>query len=97
MTDRLLTVPKVMEIIPLGRTSVTAIVKSLPHVTMGRKLMVYESAVMGWIRSHTMRPDAKPASVAQRPKRRTVMADGLTPDGLIPTRAQLRAMEGGAK
>ena len=39
--DRLLTVDKVMEIIPLGKTSVTAIVKSIPHVTMGRKLMVY--------------------------------------------------------
>ncbi len=96
MKDRLLTVPKVMEIIPLGRTSVTAIVKSLPHVTMGRKLMVYESVVMGWIRTHTTLPDDN-TSAARQQKKRAVMDTGLTPDGLIPTRAQLRAMGGGVK
>ena len=91
--DRLLTVDKVMEIIPLGKTSVTAIVKSIPHVTMGRKLMVYESEVSKWVQAHTVDPNA-PKTPAKRPRMpRNCM---LTADGLIPTRAQLRAMERGA-
>lgn len=91
--DRLLTVDKVMEIIPLGKTSVTAIVKSVPHVTMGRKLMVYESEVSKWVQAHTIDPSAP--TVAKK-KPRPSRGCGLTADGLIPTRAQLRAMERGA-
>ena len=95
MTDILLTVPKVMEIIPLGRTSVTAIVKSLPHVTAGRKLMVYESEVRAWLRSHTTRPGERPQRTNSPKLRPTDTL--LTADGLIPTRAQLCAMERGNK
>ena len=91
--DRLLTVDKVMEIIPLGKTSVTAIVKSVPHVTMGRKLMVYESEVSKWVQAHTIDPNAS-KTPAKRP--RTPRNCMLTADGLIPTRAQLRARERGA-
>ena len=91
--DRLLTVDKVMEIIPLCKTSVTAIVKSIPHVTKGRKLMVFESEVQKWVEAHTIDPNA-PKEAKKKP--RVPRGCGLTADGLIPTRAQLRAMERGA-
>ena len=93
MKDKLLTVAKVMEIIPLGRTSVTEIVKSLPHVQMGRKMMVYESHITQWIKSHTVYPKTHTA-----PKQSIGWDEetGLY-NGLIPTRAQLRAMEKGVR
>lgn len=78
--DKLLTVTDVMEIIPLGRTSVTAIIKTLPCVTMSRKLMVYRSDVDRWIAQHTKQPQQ--AMVTPKPKPKSKATPGMTDDGL---------------
>lgn len=88
MTDKLLTVSDAMEIIPLGRTSVTAIIKTLPHVTLGRKLMVHRSDIDRWIAQHTKHPQAAEPP-RKRPKPKCV-EPGLTDDGLhlLPRRTR---------
>lgn len=89
MTDKLLTIDDVMKIIPLRRTSVTTIIKTLPYVTMGRKMMVHEKDVLRWIDEHTHYPQQE-APKAAKPKRRTAAIEGLTEDGHIPYRRTAR-------
>lgn len=85
MTERLLTVRDAMEIIPLGKTKVTEIINSIPHINTGGKLLVPSSALERWI-AQNMRP-GKSAEPAQLPKpRKRPKIDGLTADGLIPYR-----------
>lgn len=91
MTDKLLTVAEVMEIIPLGRTSVLAIIKTLPCVTLGRKLMVYRSDVDRWIAQHTRQPQ-QPTEARRKPKPKGKPIPGVTDDGLhlLPRRSGRR-------
>ena len=81
MTDKLLTVSDVMEIIPLGRTSVTAIIKTLPHVIFNRKLMVYRSEIEQWIARNTKQPQ-QPTETRRKPKPKGKPIPGVTDDGL---------------
>lgn len=89
--DKLLTVSDVMEIIPLARRSVTAIVKTLPCVTMGRKLMVYRSDVDRWIAQHTRQPE-QATEARRKPKPKGKPIPGVTDDGLhlLPRRTERR-------
>lgn len=91
-TDKLLTVADVMEIIPLGKTSVTAIIKTLPCVTMGRKLMVYRSDVDQWIAQHTRQPQ-QAMEIKRKPKPKGKPIPGMTDDGLhlLPRRSERRS------
>lgn len=85
MTDRLLTVKDAMQVIPLGKTKVTQIINSIPHINTGGKLLVASSALERWI-AQNMRP-GKSAEPAQLPTpRNRPKIDGLTADGLIPYR-----------
>lgn len=77
--DQLLTITDVMKRMRLGRTTVTKIVKSLPYVTPGRKLLVKASDLETWIDRHTKRP-AEP--IATAPRRAPRRLPGLTADGL---------------
>lgn len=90
--DKLLTISDVMEIIPLGRSSVTAIVKTLPCVTMGRKLMVHRSDVDRWIAQHTRQPQQATEAV-RKPKPKGKPFSGMTDDGLhlLPRRTERRS------
>lgn len=91
-TDKLLTVADVMQIIPLGKTSVTAIVKTLPCVTLGRKLMVRESDVLRWIDQHTRWPQESASITKPKQKPKGKPIPGITDDGLhlLPRRAGRR-------
>ena len=93
MNDKLLTIRQVMDIIPMGKTTVQAIVKSLPHVKLKRKMMVYESYVNAWIRDHTRYPSEAVKRQETR-RRRTLPDDSLMLDenGMIPTRRKLERM-----
>ena len=91
MTDKLLTVSDVMEIIPLGRTSVTAIIKTLPHVIFNRKLMVYRSEIDQWIARNTKQPQQSMEG-RRKPKPKGKPIPGVTDDGLhlLPRRSERR-------
>lgn len=79
--DKLLTVSDVMEIIPLGRSSVTAIIKTLPHVSFNRKLMVYRSEIDQWITRNTIQPQ-QAMEAHRKPKPKGKPIPGVTDDGL---------------
>lgn len=96
--ERYLTVRQVMQVLPLGKTTVTAICHQLDPVTYGKKLMVTERALQGWIASHTASSLAAMEAAKKRPKPRITNADALlTPEGLIPTRKQLEKMQAEAR
>ena len=83
--EKLMTVKDAMQIIPLGKTKVTQIINSIPHINTGGKLLVASSALERWI-AQNMRP-GKSTEPAQRPTpRKRPKIDGLTADGLIPYR-----------
>jgi hypothetical protein len=69
MTDRLLTVKDAMEIIPLGKTKVTAIINSIPHINTGGKLLFRQEFKPGrpqYIR-YSLPPKRKKAPPAAPP------------------------------
>lgn len=84
MTDRLMTVRDAMEIIPLGKTKVTAIINSIPHINTGGKLLFTRKDLEAWIALNMV--TGKPPKESPAPKRKRVKIDGLTEDGLIPYR-----------
>ena len=47
--ERLLTVKDAMEIIPLGKTKVTEIINSIPHINTGGKLLCTRNDLEAWI------------------------------------------------
>lgn len=88
MAEKLLwTVRDVMDVLPLGKTKCVAIVKSIPHINTGRKLLVEPQAVMNWIRVNMVQPDA-PVPVISSRKARAPRGPELTKDGLIPRRTK---------
>lgn len=84
MIDRLLTVKDAMEIIPLGKTKVTEIVNSIPHINTGGKLLFARKDLEAWIMMN-MTSGKKEAAPQPKPRKR-IKLDGLTEDGLIPYR-----------
>lgn len=84
---KLLTVRDVMEIIPLGKTKVVEIVKSLPHINTGGKLLVDSQSIDRWI-AFNMTTGTKKAPA--KPSRKLCLEIGLTEDGLIPYRKTKR-------
>lgn len=84
MTDRLLTVKDAMEIIPLGKTKVTAIINSIPHINTGGKLLFTRRDLEAWI-ALNMVTGKKEAAPQPKPRKRPRI-EGLTEDGLIPYR-----------
>lgn len=84
MTDRLLTVKDAMEIIPLGKTKVTQIVNSIPHINTGGKLLFTRKDLEAWI-ALNMVTGKKEAAMKPKPRKRPRI-EGLTEDGLIPYR-----------
>ena len=84
--ERLWTVRDVMAVIPLGKTSCVKIVNSLPHITMGGKLMIEPRHIREWIARNTKTGTAAeaPAPVKRKPRARKI--EGMTEDGLIPYR-----------
>lgn len=84
MTDRLLTVKDAMGIIPLGKTKVTAIINSIPHINTGGKLLVARRDLEAWIALNMV--SGKPAKGTAPAPRKRVKIEGLTTDGLIPYR-----------
>ena len=95
--ERYLTVRQVMQVLPLGKTTVTAICHELDPVTHGKKLMVTERALQSWIASHTASSRAAIEAAKQKPKPRRVESPWLTPDGKVPTRKQLEKMQAEAR
>lgn len=88
MADKILwSVRDVMAVIPLGKTTIIEIIKSLPHINTGRKLLVEPQAVMNWIRVNMVQPDA-PVPVISSRKARAPRGPELTKDGLIPRRTK---------
>lgn len=82
--DKLLwTVRDVMEVIPLGKTRCIELIKTLPHINTGHKLLVEPSAIMMWMQTSMIYPAG--AAPARRRARKPVIS-GLTEDGLIPKR-----------
>lgn len=57
--DRLWTVADVRKVIPLGETRVREIMRSLPHVALGGKLMVHPSHIERWLKDNTQYPAHK--------------------------------------
>ena len=87
MADKILwSVRDVMAVIPLGKTTIIEIIKSLPHINMGRKLLVAPEAIMAWVRTNTVTPEQQMAQpVISKPRKaRTTMP--MTEDGFIPRR-----------
>lgn len=85
MTDRLLTVKDAMEILPLGKTKVTQIINSIPHINTGGKLLFARKDLEAWIAMNKVTGKQKEA--APQPKTRNrPRIEGLTADGLIPYR-----------
>lgn len=76
------TIKDVMEVIPLGRTRCVEIVKSLPHINTGKKLLVEPEAIRQWVKTSMVRP----AAPVQRVRKARTASTGLTADGLIPKR-----------
>ena len=86
MTDRLLTVKDAMQIIPLGKTKVTEIINSIPHINTGGKLLFARKDLESWI-TRNMVTGKKDKEAAPPPKpRKKVKIEGMTEDGLIPYR-----------
>lgn len=82
--ERLLTVKDAMEIIPLGKTKVTQIVNSIPHINTGGKLLFTRKDLEAWI-ALNMVTGKKEAAPPPKPRKRPRI-EGLTADGLIPYR-----------
>lgn len=88
----LLTVKAAMEIIPLGKTKVTAIINSLPHINTGGKLLVDRKELESWIRRNTVTGAQEKPKPQPTPKQKRAWLDmGLTEEGLIPYRKTRRA------
>lgn len=85
MTDRLLTVRDAMKIIPLGKTKVTEIINSIPHINTGGKLLFTRNDLEAWI-ALNMVPGKKIKEPDPQPQRKRIKIEGLTEDGLIPYR-----------
>lgn len=86
MADKMLwTVRDVMAVIPLGKTTIIEIIKSLPHINTGRKLLVAPEAIMSWVRANTVTPEQTVQPVIRKP-RQSRTATPLTEDGFIPRR-----------
>ena len=96
--ERYLTVRQAMQMLPLGKTTLTAIFHELNPVTNGRKLLVTERALEGWIARHTAsgRTAAEAEKKKPSPKRKDALP-WLTPDGRIPTRKELEKMQAEAR
>lgn len=86
MTDRFLTVKDAMQIIPLGKTKVTEIINSIPHINTGGKLLVPCRELELWITRNMVAGKSAKEFPAPAPKRKRIKLDGLTEDGLIPYR-----------
>lgn len=87
----LLTVKAAMEILPLGRTKVTVIINSLPHINTGKKLLVDRKELESWIRRNTVTgAQEKPKSQPTPKQKRAWLDMGLTEEGLIPYRKTRR-------
>lgn len=83
--ERLLTVRDAMKIIPLGKTKVTEIINTLPHINTGGKLLVPMGALEMWVRENMVTSKGTEKK-APPPPRKRVKVEGLTEDGLIPYR-----------
>lgn len=84
--ERLLTVRDAMKIIPLGRTKVTEIINTLPHINTGGKLLVSMGALEMWVRENMVNGKEEKKAPPPPPPRKRVKIEGLTEDGLIPYR-----------
>lgn len=84
MTERLLTVKDAMDIIPLGKTKVTAIINSIPHINTGGKLLFARKDLDAWISMNMV--TGNPAKETAPAPRKRVKIEGLTADDLIPYR-----------
>lgn len=85
--ERLWTVRDVMAVLPYGKTKVTAIVNSLPHIGEdGDKLLIEPRYIRKWINrnTHCGAEKSTPPPAARKPRQSRV--EGLTADGLIPYR-----------
>lgn len=83
----LLTVRDAMSILPLGKTKVTEIINSLPHINVGKKLLIDRRELENWIRRNTVTgANGKPKPQPTPKQKRAYLEMGLTADGLIPYR-----------
>lgn len=73
--DPLWTVKDVMFRLSIGHTCAAEIIKSLPHVKIGRSYRVHRQDVEDWISRHSVTPTAQlaPAEKPRRPKKRPPM------------------------
>lgn len=85
MTDRLLTVKDVMEILQFKKTKATAIINSMPHVKIGMNLRVYERDLQAFLNQNMVTGKQKESAPQPKPRKRPRI-EGLTEDGLIPYR-----------
>ena len=85
MTDRLLTVKDVMEILQFKKTKATAVINSIPHVKIGKNLRVYERDLQAFLNQNMVAGKQKEAAPQPKPQKRPRI-EGLTADGLIPYR-----------
>lgn len=84
--ERLLTVKDAMEIIPLGKTKVTQIINSIPHINTGGKLLFARKDLEAWIKLNTMKGEKIKEAAPQPKPRNRPHIEGLTAGGLIPYR-----------
>lgn len=85
--ERLWTVKDVMAVLPYGKTKVTAIVNSLPHIGEdGDKLLIEPRYIREWIEKNTRTCGTMNSVPTVQKKPRPRKVEGLTEDGLIPYR-----------
>ena len=85
--ERYLSVKDVMQVLPLGKTKVVALINSLPHINTGGKLMIRQGEFEAYLRRQTVVGTQQAPIPAPAKKQRREWAEmGLTEDGLIPYR-----------
>ena len=86
----LLTVKAAMEIIPLGKTKVTAIINSLPHINTGGKLLFARRDLEAWITRNKVTGKQVKEAAPQPAHRKKVKIEANTHDWLpFPARIDL--------
>ena len=91
---KMLSVKQVGETLNIGKTTATNIVKSLPHMTIKRKLLVSEAAFIAWVKSRIQYPSEQTSQKKEPRKRKPALNDLclLDEEGKIPTRKKLEQM-----
>lgn len=81
--EALWTVRDVMARLNIQRTCATEIIKSLPHITLGRSLRVERLQVEEYIRQHYVMPGSTTVLVKPKKKKTTAPLPGFDENGKL--------------